>query len=67
MKHKVLMIISRFKSFNSQFEEIHQRQSEWIITHSELRESVRLSVNEILQPAYRSFLKRYRSVFLYPN
>ncbi|KMZ68727.1 Exocyst complex component EXO70A1 [Zostera marina] len=52
----------RFKSFNSQFEEIHQRQSEWIITHSELRESVRLSVNEILQPAYRSFLKRYRPV-----
>ncbi|XP_059668655.1 exocyst complex component EXO70A1-like [Cornus florida] len=49
----------RFKSFNIQFEEIHQRQSQWTVPDSELRESLRLAVAEVLLPAYRSFIKRF--------
>jgi hypothetical protein len=53
----------RFKTFNTQFEELHQRQSQWTVPDSELRESLRLAVAEILLPAYRSFLKRHGHVF----
>ncbi|CAA6667623.1 unnamed protein product [Spirodela intermedia] len=49
----------RFKSFNMQFEELHQRQSQWTVPDPELRESLRLSIAEILLPAYRSFIKRF--------
>ncbi|XP_017240961.1 exocyst complex component EXO70A1 [Daucus carota subsp. sativus] len=49
----------RFKTFNIQFEELHQRQSQWTVPDSELRESLRLAVAEVLLPAYRSFIKRF--------
>lgn len=49
----------RFKTFNVQFEELHQRQSQWTVPDSELRESLRLAVAEVLLPAYRSFVKRF--------
>ncbi|XP_010555667.1 PREDICTED: exocyst complex component EXO70A1-like [Tarenaya hassleriana] len=52
-------IKDRFKTFNSQFEEVHQRQSQWTVPDSELRESLRLAVAEVLLPAYRSFIKRF--------
>ena len=47
-----------------QFEELHQRQSQWAVPDTELRESLRLSVAEVLLPAYRSFLKRFGCVSL---
>ena len=50
---------ARFKSFNGQFEELHQRQSQWSVPDPELRESLRLSIAEVLLPAYRSFIKRF--------
>lgn len=53
------MIKDRFKTFNINFEEIHQRQSQWTVPDSELRESLRLAVAEVVLPAYRSFLKRF--------
>ncbi|KAM5559342.1 exocyst complex component EXO70A1-like [Rosa sericea] len=53
------MVKERFKTFNVQFEELHQRQSQWTIPDSELRESLRLAVAEVLLPAYRSFIKRF--------
>ncbi|KAJ7976210.1 Exocyst subunit Exo70 family protein [Quillaja saponaria] len=53
------MIKDRFKTFNLQFEELHQRQSQWTVPDSELRESLRLAVAEVLLPAYRSFIKRF--------
>ncbi|XP_078434392.1 exocyst complex component EXO70A1-like [Wolffia australiana] len=53
------MVKERFKSFNLQFEELHQRQAQWTVPDSELRESLRLSVAEVLLPAYRNFLKRF--------
>ncbi|XP_047332714.1 exocyst complex component EXO70A1 [Impatiens glandulifera] len=49
----------RYKTFNVQFEELHQRQSQWTVPDSELRESLRLAVAEVLLPAYRSFIKRF--------
>ncbi|XP_078432043.1 exocyst complex component EXO70A1-like [Wolffia australiana] len=49
----------RFKSFNTQFEELHQRQSQWCVPDLELRESLKLSIAEVLLPAYRSFIKRF--------
>ncbi|KAL0344842.1 UNVERIFIED_CONTAM: Exocyst complex component EXO70A1 [Sesamum radiatum] len=49
----------RFKNFNLLFEEIHQRQSQWTVPDSELRESLRLAVAEVLLPAYRSFIRRF--------
>ncbi|XP_020582775.1 exocyst complex component EXO70A1-like [Phalaenopsis equestris] len=56
-------IKERFKFFNMQFEELHQRQSQWTvpdpIPDPELRESLRLAVAEVLLPAYRSFIKRF--------
>ncbi|GAB2300751.1 hypothetical protein Dimus_034788 [Dionaea muscipula] len=52
------MIKDKFKNFNIQFEELHQKQSQWTVPDSELRESLRLAVAEVLLPAYRSFLKR---------
>ncbi|OAY42986.1 exocyst complex component EXO70A1 [Manihot esculenta] len=53
------MVKDRFKTFNVQFEEAHQRQSQWTVPDSELRESLRLAVAEVLLPAFRSFLKRF--------
>lgn len=51
--------IIRFKIFNVQFEELHQKQSQWTVPDTELRESLRLAVAEVLLPAYRSFVKRF--------
>ncbi|EOY08456.1 Exocyst subunit exo70 family protein A2 isoform 1 [Theobroma cacao] len=53
------MVKDRFKTFNVQFEELHIRQSQWTVPDSELRESLRLAVAEVLLPAYRSFIKRF--------
>lgn len=47
-----------------QFEELHQKQSQWTVPDTELRESLRLAVAEVLLPAYRSFVKRFGCVFL---
>ncbi|PQM43321.1 exocyst complex component EXO70A1-like [Prunus yedoensis var. nudiflora] len=51
------MVKDQFKTFNVQFEELHQRQSQWMVHDSELRESLRLAVAEVLLPAYRAFIK----------
>ncbi|XP_058088642.1 exocyst complex component EXO70A1-like [Magnolia sinica] len=53
------MVKDRFKTFNIQFEELHQRQSQWTVPDTELRESLRLAVAEVLLPAYRSFIRRF--------
>ncbi|KAK6933576.1 Exocyst complex subunit Exo70, C-terminal [Dillenia turbinata] len=53
------LVKDRFKTFNMQFEELHQRQSQWTVPDTELRESLRLAVAEVLLPAYRSFIRRF--------
>ncbi|KAK4337716.1 hypothetical protein RND71_042203 [Anisodus tanguticus] len=56
------LVKERLKTFNFQFEELHQRQSQWTVPDTELRESLRLAVAEVLLPAYRSFIKRFGSM-----
>uniref|UniRef100_A0A5B7BP20 Exocyst subunit Exo70 family protein n=1 Tax=Davidia involucrata TaxID=16924 RepID=A0A5B7BP20_DAVIN len=46
----------RVKSFNAMFEEVHQTQATWFVPDLQLREDIRLSILEVLIPAYRSFL-----------
>ncbi|XP_054787201.1 exocyst complex component EXO70A1-like isoform X1 [Prosopis cineraria] len=53
------IVKEKFKAFNMMFEEIHQRQSQWTVPDTELRESLRLAVAEVLLPAYRSFMTRF--------
>lgn len=53
------LVKDRFKTFNIMFEDLHQKQSQWTVPDSELRESLRLAVAEVLLPAYRSFVKRF--------
>uniref|UniRef100_A0A7N0T318 Exocyst subunit Exo70 family protein n=1 Tax=Kalanchoe fedtschenkoi TaxID=63787 RepID=A0A7N0T318_KALFE len=53
------LVKERFKAFNSQFEELHQKQTQWTVPDTELRESLRLAVAEVLLPAYRNFIKRF--------
>ena len=62
-----MLMLFRFKSFNMQFEELHQRQSQWTVPDPELRESLRLAVAEVLLPAYRSFIKRFAYVSFFPQ
>ncbi|KAL7147066.1 hypothetical protein ABFS83_06G083500 [Erythranthe nasuta] len=53
------IIKDRLKTFNVQFEDLHQRQCQWTVPDTELRESLKLAVGEVLLPAYRSFIKRF--------
>ncbi|XP_014514236.1 exocyst complex component EXO70A1 [Vigna radiata var. radiata] len=53
------VVKERFKAFNTMFEELHQKQSQWTVPDTELRESLILAVAEVLLPAYRSFVKRF--------
>ncbi|OIW13162.1 hypothetical protein TanjilG_07768 [Lupinus angustifolius] len=56
------VVKDRFKAFNVMFEELHLKQSQWTVPDSELRESLKLAVAEVLLPAYRSFVKRFGSL-----
>ncbi|KAL9265836.1 Exocyst complex component EXO70A1-like protein [Drosera capensis] len=53
------VVKDKLRQFNALFEELHQKQSQWTVPDTELRESLRLAVAEVLLPAYRSFLKRF--------
>lgn len=53
------LLKERFKIFNQCFEELYQKQTQWIVPDVELRESLRLAVAEVLLPAYRSYVKRF--------
>eukprot|EP00249_Psilotum_nudum_P024185 c29114_g1_i6 orf=360-2159(+) len=51
----------RFKSFNAAFEEIHKTQSGWIVSDSQLCTELRISIIEMLLPAYRAFFGRFHN------
>ncbi|CAA0821168.1 exocyst subunit exo70 family protein D1 [Striga hermonthica] len=51
----------RFKAFNAMFDEVHRTQATWLIPDAQLREELRISMSDLLIPAYRSFLGRFRS------
>lgn len=50
----------RFKTFNMAFEELHRTQCLWKIPDEELCSAVQLQIAEVLLPAYRSFVSRYK-------
>lgn len=57
------LVKERFKSFNTMFDEIHKTQSNWVIADEQLQSELRVSISNMVIPAYRSFLGRYSQVF----
>ncbi|KAL0377263.1 UNVERIFIED_CONTAM: Exocyst complex component EXO70B1 [Sesamum radiatum] len=53
----------RFKSFNAMFDEIHKTQSHWVVGDEQLQSELRVSISNMVIPAYRSFLGRYSQTF----
>ncbi|CAH9088968.1 unnamed protein product [Cuscuta epithymum] len=53
----------RFKSFNALFDEIHKTQSSWVISDEQLQSELRVSISNMVIPAYRSFLARFSQTF----
>ncbi|KAL3630849.1 hypothetical protein CASFOL_023833 [Castilleja foliolosa] len=53
----------RFKSFNAMFDEIHKTQSNWVVGDEQLQSELRVSISNMVIPAYRSFLGRYSQTF----
>ncbi|KAL0431548.1 UNVERIFIED_CONTAM: Exocyst complex component EXO70B1 [Sesamum radiatum] len=53
----------RFKSFNALFDEIHKTQTSWVVSDEQLQSELRVSISNMVIPAYRSFLGRYSQVF----
>ncbi|KAI4319032.1 hypothetical protein MLD38_032682 [Melastoma candidum] len=51
----------RFKNFNACFEEIYRIQTAWKVPDDQLREELRISISEMVIPAYRSFVGRFGS------
>lgn len=50
----------RFRAFNAAFDEVHRTQALWTAPDSQLREELKISISELLIPAYRAFLGRFR-------
>ncbi|XP_078440842.1 exocyst complex component EXO70A1-like [Wolffia australiana] len=49
----------KFRAFNAAFEEVHRAQSLWTAPDQQLREELKISVSELLIPAYRAFVGRF--------
>lgn len=49
----------RFKNFTAMFDEIHKTQSTWIVADDQLQSELRVSISNMVIPAYRAFLARY--------
>lgn len=49
----------KFKSFNAMFDEIHKTQSSWVVYDEQLQSELRVSIQAVVIPAYRSFLGRF--------
>lgn len=62
-KHVKPMLKERFKNFNSLFDEIRKTQTNWVISDEQLQSELRVSISNMVVPAYRSFLARYSQIF----
>lgn len=56
-----MAIKESFKTFNIGFEEIYRIQTSWKVSDLQLREELRISIAEMIIPAYRSFFGRFGS------
>eukprot|EP00246_Nothoceros_aenigmaticus_P013465 TRINITY_DN464_c0_g1_i1.p1 TRINITY_DN464_c0_g1~~TRINITY_DN464_c0_g1_i1.p1 ORF type:complete len:672 (-),score=145.52 TRINITY_DN464_c0_g1_i1:382-2397(-) len=54
-----VVLKDRFKNFNAAFDDIHKAQTAWIVPDPQLRDELRISIEDRLLPAYRSFHGRY--------
>ncbi|CAA2982812.1 exocyst complex component EXO70B1-like [Olea europaea subsp. europaea] len=53
----------KFNSFNKMFDEIHRTQTCWVVSDEQLQSELRVSISNMVIPAYRSFLGRFSSIF----
>ncbi|CAI9777244.1 unnamed protein product [Fraxinus pennsylvanica] len=53
----------KFNIFNKMFDEIHKTQSSWVVSDEQLQSELRVSISNMVIPAYRSFLGRFSSIF----
>ncbi|MCO5560259.1 hypothetical protein L7F22_013870 [Adiantum nelumboides] len=51
----------RFKQFNATFDEVVKTQQSWIVSDPQLCADLRISIVEMVLPAYRAFLGRFRN------
>ncbi|KAI5056130.1 hypothetical protein GOP47_0029651 [Adiantum capillus-veneris] len=51
----------RFKNFNAAFEENVKAQCSWVVWDPQLCTELRISITEMILPAYRSFLGRFQN------
>ncbi|XP_066317877.1 exocyst complex component EXO70A1-like [Miscanthus floridulus] len=53
------LVKQRLKTFNSSFDEMHCRQSSWVIPDKDLRERTCNLVVQTIVPTYRSYMQNY--------
>ncbi|KAF2290264.1 hypothetical protein GH714_006691 [Hevea brasiliensis] len=58
---KSLSMKDKMKFFNSHFEETFKTQSHWIIFDEQLRKDLRISLANLLLPAYGNFIRRLQN------
>lgn len=62
-KHVKPLLKDRFKNFNAMFDDIRKTQTSWVISDEQLQSELRVSISNMVVPAYRSFLARYSQIF----
>ncbi|XP_062229692.1 exocyst complex component EXO70A1-like [Phragmites australis] len=53
------LVKQRFKSFNTNFDELYQKQSTWVISDRDLQQKTCHLVVQAIVPVYRSFMQNY--------
>ncbi|KAL2525365.1 exocyst subunit exo70 family protein G1 [Abeliophyllum distichum] len=53
------LVKKRLKSFNEAFDDMHRKQSNWVILDKDLREKTRQAIIQTIVPVYRSYMQNY--------
>lgn len=53
------LVRQRLRAFTAAFDETIQAQSKWIIPEQDLRDGTLIAINQMVVPAYRSFLGHF--------
>ncbi|CAA3023397.1 exocyst complex component EXO70A1-like isoform X3 [Olea europaea var. sylvestris] len=53
------LVKKRLKSFNEAFDDMHRKQSNWVILEKDLREKTRQVIIQTIVPVYRSYMQNY--------
>ncbi|CAI9772302.1 unnamed protein product [Fraxinus pennsylvanica] len=53
------LVKKRLKSFNEAFDNMHMKQSKWVILDKDLREKTRQVIIQTIVPVYRSYMQNY--------